>query len=255
MNKVSVVVITLNEEAKIARCLNSVRKIADEIIVLDSFSTDRTVEIAREFGATVYQDKFYGFTAQKNKVVEFSSNDYVLSLDADEALSETLFNSIKNEKELGFTANAYQMNRLNFYGTKPIKTCGWYPDTKVRLWNKNMAHWVGESVHEKWAFRENYSNSIIKHLAGDLLHYSYSSTEELKKQSDRFASLAAKHLKQQSVFYLILKMLFSPAFKFVRNYFFKLGFTDGAIGFAICRYQSREVFVKYCLALKNKQNP
>lgn len=252
MSQLSVVIITYNEEETIARCIDSVRAIADEIVVLDSFSMDKTVAIAKAKGAKVIQEKFLGFTAQKNLVIVNSSYQYVFSIDADEVVSEELLNSIHVEKQKNFSADAYEMNRLNFFGTRAIKTCGWYPDTKVRLWNKALAAWKGGLVHEEWSFQDSNSNGVIKKLNGDLLHYTYQTKEDIVHQSERFAQLAAKTLKQKNVFYLFLKLLFSAPFKFIRNYFFKLGFTEGLLGFTICFYQSNEVFLKYYYAIKLK---
>lgn len=252
MSQLSVVIITYNEEETIARCIDSVRAIADEIIVLDSFSIDKTVAIAKKKGAKVFEEKFQGFTAQKNLVITYSSYQYIFSIDADEVVSEELLNSIQIEKQKDFPADAYEMNRLNFFGTRAVKTCGWYPDTKVRLWNKDLAGWKGGLVHETWSFLNSKNGGVIEKLNGDLFHYTYQTKENLVRQSERFAALAAKTLKEKNLFYLLVKMLFSAAFKFFRNYFFKLGFTEGALGFTICYYQSTEVFLKYYYAIKLK---
>lgn len=252
MNRLSVVIITFNEEENIARCIDSVREVADEIIVLDSFSTDRTVDIAKAKGASVYQEKFQGFTAQKNLAIGYSRNAYIFSIDADEVASKDLLESITREKEKDFPADAYAMNRLNFFGSRAVKTCGWYPDTKVRLWNKEIACWKGGLVHETWGLRNENNEAVIEKLDGDLLHYTYKTKEDLVRQSEHFAALGAKGLKEKSTAYLLLKLLFSAPFKFLRNYVFRLGFTDGATGFTICYHKSREVFLKYFWAIKLK---
>ncbi len=249
MSKLSVVIITLNEEENIERCIASVKLIADEIIVLDSFSSDNTVRLARQSGANVFQEKFEGYTLQKQRVVSMSQHDVVLSIDADEVLSEKLQKSILAEKQNGFAADAYEMNRLNFLGERAIKTCGLYPDTKIRIWNKFKGGWQGGKVHEQMTMMDN---SVIKKLNGDLLHYTYKNTEQLSLQMKKFALLAAQDLKQENVFFLFSKMTFSPAFKFFRTYFFKLGLADGNTGLTICFYQSWGVFLKYFYALKNK---
>ncbi len=252
MSQLSIVIITYNEEVTIARCIDSVRAIADEIIVLDSFSTDKTVAIAKEKGAKIIQEKFQGFTAQKNLVISHSSHQYIFSIDADEVVSEELLHSIQIQKQKDFPADAYEMNRLNFFGPRAIKTCGWYPDTKVRLWNKNLAEWKGGLVHEAWSFLHSKNDRVIEKLHGDLLHYTYQTKEDLVRQSERFAGLAAKTLKEKNVFFLLAKMISSAPFKFIRNYFFKLGFTEGELGFTICYYQSVEVFLKYYYAIELK---
>src|SRR5688572_22507686 len=142
MSKLSVVIITFNEENNIARCIDSVNGIADEVVVVDSFSTDKTEEIAKGKGARFIQHTFKGHIEQKNYAKEQAQYDYVLSLDADEALSEELKNSIKQAKT-DFAVHGYTMNRLNFYEDKPIKTCGWYPDKKLRLWDRKEGEWRG----------------------------------------------------------------------------------------------------------------
>jgi glycosyltransferase involved in cell wall biosynthesis len=248
MNKLSAVIITLNEEDNIAKCINSIRGIADEIVVVDSFSADRTKKIAEAEGARVVQNKFEGHIQQKNFAKQQAANDWVLSIDADEVLSSELQQSILEVKQ-NFIAGGYTMNRLNFYCGKPIKTCGWYPDTKLRLWNRTKGAWTGINPHDKF---EMNRGSTIKHLKGDILHNTYPTHEALLNQVERFATISAKHLKAENVFYLMTKMLFSAPFKFIRNYFWKLGFTEGKVGLTICAQQSREVFLKYYRAIRFK---
>lgn len=248
MKKVSAVIITLNEEENIGRCIDSVKEIADEVVVVDSFSSDKTVAIAIAKGARVIQHRFEGHIEQKNFAKQQAAYDYVLSLDADEALSEELRQSILSEKQR-LSADGYAMNRLNFYCGKPIKTCGWYPDTKLRLWNRTKGQWNGINPHDKFELEETAS---VKHLQGNILHHTYLSKEALYTQVEKFADIGANHLKQRSIFYLITKMCFSALFKFIRNYVFKSGFTEGTDGFVICHQQSREVFLKYYRAIKLK---
>lgn len=249
MSKLSVVIITLNEAKNIARCMSSVQAVADEIVVLDSFSTDETVAIAQTFGAKIFQKKFEGFTQQKNVASEKATYDFVFSIDADEAVSDELLQAIKREKEIGFGADGYAMNRLNFIGEREVRTCGLYPDTKIRIWNKAKGGWQGGFVHERMVMNQN---ARIKKLAGDLLHYSYKSTQELAAQNTRFAMLAAQSLQHESVVFLLLKLLLSAPFRFLKNYFLKLGFTDGLFGFSICVLQTTYVYEKYWRAIKLK---
>ncbi len=249
MAKLTAVIITLNEQENIGRCIDSLKPVADEVIVVDSFSTDRTKEIAIAKGAKFIDRAFTNYIEQKNFASSQATTDYVLNLDADECLSEALQQSVLMSKNEGFTDDAYSMNRLNFYCGKPIKTCGWYPDTKIRLWNRAKGRWIGELVHEKMDLDKGLK---VAHLNGDLLHYSFSTPESLITQSDKFATLAAGQLKSERYLYLVFKAIFSPPFKFIRNYFFKLGFTDGAVGLTICINQAREVFLKYFRAIKVK---
>lgn len=248
MSELSVIIIAFNEEENIGRCIDSVKGVADEIVVLDSFSTDRTCDIARAKGARVAQHKFDGHIEQKNRAKELATNDYVLSLDADEQLSDELRESILHAKQQ-FTADGYTMNRLNFYCGRQIKTCGWYPDRKLRLWNRKKGSWGGTNPHDKFMI---HSNSTVIHLPGDILHHTYPTHEALVAQSDKFASIAAGQLKTKSLFYLLPKLMFSPPAKFVKSYFLQSGFADGRVGAVISYYQMREVLMKYYRALKMK---
>jgi len=239
--KISVVIITFNEEKNIERCLQSVEEIADEIVVLDSFSTDRTEEICKKFNVKFHQHKFDGHIQQKNRVVGLAENDYVLSLDADEAPDETLINEIKRIKE-NTNSDAYYFNRLTNYCGKWIKHCGWYPDKKLRIWNKNKGEWGGINPHDKVIMQKNTS---LEYLKGDLLHYSYYSIHQHIAQINSFTEIGAneafKKGKKSNVFTIIIKSVW----KFIRDYFFKLGFLDGYYGFVVCSLSSQATFAKY----------
>jgi glycosyltransferase involved in cell wall biosynthesis len=248
MKNLSVVIFTFDEEENIGRCIDSVKDIADEMVVVDSFSTDKTVEIAKAKGAQVIQHKFEGHIQQKNFAKERAQYDYVLSLDADEELSSELKQSIAETKR-NFQADGYSMNRLNFYCGKPIKTCGWYPDNKLRLWNREKGEWSGVNPHDKFIMKRNFP---VQHLKGDILHHTYPSRYAFLSQVEKFATIGALHLKSEKTAYLLWKMLMSPPFKFIRNYLFKLGFIEGEIGLTICFHQSREVFLKYYRAIRMK---
>lgn len=251
-HKLSIVIITHNEEENIGRCIDSVKEIADEILVVDSFSTDHTVAVATAKGARVIQHKFEGHIQQKNWAKENAAYDYVLSLDADEVLSNELRQSLLSLNK-NFETDGYTVNRLNFFCGKPVKTCGWYPDKKLRLWNRTKGEWKGINPHDKFELEKGCS---ISHLKGDLLHYTYPTRESFLYQKEKFANISAQHLKGENTVYLLLKMFFSAPFKFVRNYIFKRGFTEGLTGLFICYHQSREVFLKYFRALKLKyQSP
>ncbi len=247
MNKLSVVIITYNEAANIGRCIDSVNTVADEVLVVDSFSTDDTVRIATAKGARVLSHAFEGHIQQKNWARLQAANNWVLSLDGDEELSAELNASILAAKN-NFTAQGYTMNRLNFYCGQPIKTCGWYPDTKLRLWQKDAGEWRGLNPHDRF---ELYSGTP-QHLEGDILHNTYPTKQALLHQVDKFATISAQHLKNRGVLYLLFKLLLSAPAKFLKNYVLRLGFTDGLTGFTICFHQCREVFLKYYRALKFK---
>jgi glycosyltransferase involved in cell wall biosynthesis len=190
MEKISVVIITFNEESKIRHCIESAKPVADEIIVLDSFSNDKTVSIALLAGAVVYQQTFRGYKEQKNAALQFASYNYILSIDADEALSVELINSILKVKEK-FTYSAYTMNRCNFFNGRFIRHGLWYPDKKIRLFDKRMAYWGGMNPHDKIILP---GRATISHLEGDLFHYSFSTINEYIKRNDEVSSIAAQSL-------------------------------------------------------------
>lgn len=240
MENISLVVIAHNEEMNIERCLASVKDICNEIIVVDSFSTDQTLEICEKFNAKVFQKKWAGYSLQKNFGNEKASNNYILSLDADEVLSDDLRASIKEIKESGFKG-AYAFNRLNNYCGKWIKHTSWYPDRKLRIWNKNEGQWEGD-IHEEVKF----SNDIpVQQLKGDLLHYSYASITQHISQYNLFTDYVAeeafsKH-KRSNLFIAFYKSFW----KFFREYFFKLGLLDGYYGFVVSILSSHATFLKY----------
>lgn len=244
MLKLSVVVITLNEERNIGRCLASVREIADDIVIVDSNSTDKTEVICNTFGARFIQHPFEGYVQQKNYAVSQAKYDHVLSLDADEALSEELLLSIKKAKE-NFDADGYTMNRLTNYAGKWIRYSGWYPDVKLRLFDRRKGAWTGLLIHEKYELRKG---NRLQHLEGDLLHYSYYTIEEHILQANKFSSIAANQLIEKHPRILFWHVFVNPTFKFIRNYFIKLGFLDGYYGLIICTITAYETFQKYAKA-------
>jgi len=240
MEKISVVIITFNEEKKLTRCIESVKPVADEIIVLDSFSTDNTVKIARMAGALVYQQTFHGYKEQKNAALEFASNNYILSIDADEALSVELINSILTAKEK-FTCSAYIMNRCNFFSGRFIRHGLWYPDKKIRLFDKRMASWGGMNPHDKIILP---GRATICHLEGDLFHYSFSNINEYIKRNDEISTIAAKSL-YNSGHRSGIKILINPVWRFIKSYFIKKGFLDGYPGFLIAKNTCAQAYMKY----------
>ena len=241
MQSLSVVIITFNEEDNIGRCIESVKKVADEIIVLDSFSTDQTVAIAHSFGATVYQEKFRGYIGQKNFAMQLASNNYILSLDADEALDDRLVNSILAEKET-FPHRAYEMNRCTNYCGRFIRHGLWYPDKKIRLFDRRIAKWAGLNPHDKIVLQPGFGT---KKLKGDLLHYSFNSPDDLVWQNNRLSSIASASLYVNGNRSSWFKILLRPCWAFINGYIFRLGFLDGADGFAIAVNTSHQVFLKY----------
>jgi glycosyltransferase involved in cell wall biosynthesis len=239
--KLSVVVITYNEEKNIERCLKSVREIADEITVVDSLSSDNTVEICKGLGANVYSQKFLGHVEQKNFAITKADYPHILSLDADEALDEQLIESIKKVKQ-NWQADGYSMNRLTNYCGKWIRHCGWYPDTKFRLWDSRKGQWEGINPHDEYILEKG---SKKQHLKGDILHYSYNTISDHIRQVNYFTDILSKATLQRGKRSNTLKILYKPAFKFLRDYILKLGILDGYYGLIICVISSHATFLKY----------
>jgi glycosyltransferase involved in cell wall biosynthesis len=249
MEKLSVVIITYNEEQNIERCIKSVQSIADEVVVLDSFSTDRTKEICEGLGVRFSAHKFDGHIQQKNRALSLANNEWVLSLDADEVPDDKLLQNIKNVL-LNPKADAYYFNRLTNYLGKWIHHSGWYPDKKLRLLKKSLGHWAGINPHDKIEMNPEVE---ALYLEGDLLHYSYYSIEQHIDQINKFTTIGAieahKKGRQSNMFIAIIK----SNWKFIRDYFFKLGILDGYYGFVICSLSAWATFNKY-LKLRELNN-
>jgi len=239
--KLSVLIISYNEEKNIARCLDSVKDIADEILVVDSFSSDKTKSICLSQKVRFVEHKFEGHIEQKNLALSLATYDYVLSLDADEALSHRLKESIVEIKKY-CNYDAYCFHRLTNYCGKWIKHCGWYPDTKIRLWNKNKGKWGGENPHDKVILQNNTS---LKKLKGNLLHYSYHSFREHIEQIQSFTDISAREAYKKGKKATIAMIVVKPILKFFQSFFFKLGFLDGFYGFVVCINASYTKFLKY----------
>jgi glycosyltransferase involved in cell wall biosynthesis len=240
MHKISAVIITFNEEKNISRCLDSIVGVADEIIIIDSYSTDNTKAICAKYKVNFVEAEWLGYSKSKNLGIENSHFSYILSLDADEALSETLKTQILKEKEKGLK-NAYSFNRLSNYCGKWIRHGDWYPDRKMRLWNKEDGEWEGE-IHESVKLREGISVSRLK---GDIHHYSYYSINEHIDQVNKYSSLSAQALKRKNKRAGFIKLVISPYIQFGRSYIVKLGFLDGFEGFAIALITAFGTFLKY----------
>jgi len=237
----TVAIITYNEEKNIGRCISSVLPIADEILVVDSFSTDKTEEICREFNARFLKNPFKGHIEQKNFALQCATHDYVLSLDADEALSPELLEEIKKVKA-NCQYDGYEFHRLTNYNGFWVRHCGWYPDTKLRLVKKEKAEWRGKNPHDILKMK---NDERIGFLKGDLLHYSYESISSHIQQTDKFTTIAARAAFSDGVRSSVFKIVTRPIFKFLRDYFFKLGFLDGRYGFIICCINSLSALLKY----------
>jgi len=239
--KISVIIITYNEEKNIARCIDSVQDVADELIVVDSFSKDKTEEICLEKNVRFYKNSFEGYSEQKNYANSLAKYEFILSLDADEALSPELKKSILQEKEKGFTATVFEFNRLVFYCGQKIKHSGWYPDKKIRLWKNELAKWNDSPIHEKLEFKERITPKFLK---GDLYHYTFHTISQHVEQINKFSTLKAQMAYDKNKKTNLLKIIFKPPIKFFIQYILRLGFLDGFLGFVVCKNSANAEFLK-----------
>ena len=245
----SVVIITLNEEAKIKDCLESVAW-ADEIIVVDSFSEDSTVEIARNYTDKIYQREFAGFGEQKNFALSKTSGDWILSIDADERvtfeLQEEIKRTLANPRACG-----YYMRVKSYFLGKWIKHCGWWPGYHLRLFRRDCGRFTDRLVHE--AVQVDGPTAKLKN---PLEHHPYSSVSDLIKKADRYSTLGAKAMLAEGRSCSCCTALTHSAFAFLKTYFIKLGILDGWRGLAIAFSNAVGAFYKYmkCVEIKEQQD-
>jgi glycosyltransferase involved in cell wall biosynthesis len=239
--KLSVVIIAFNEEKNIARCLDSVKEVADDIVVIDSFSQDKTKEICLAKDVRFIEHAFEGHIQQKNWAITQALYPHVLSLDADEALDDELKKSILNVKQ-NWNHDGYYMNRLTNYCGHWVKHCGWYPDTKLRLWNSRKGEWRGTNPHDKYELFEG--DKAAGYLTGDILHYSFYTIDSHIKQIEYFTDISSKALFNKGHKPNFIKLL-SPIAKFIDSYILKLGFLDGRYGYIICKNSAWATKLKY----------
>ena len=239
--QVSAIIITKNEERNIERCLQSLAGVVDEIVIVDSYSTDSTQDICTNYPVKFFQKEWMGYAEQKNYANSLSKNDLILSIDADEALSEELKTSLLALQSIEKQNFVCQVNRLTNYCGKWVYHCGWYPDKKIRIFNKHTAKWTG-NVHETVYFP---SEAEIIHLKGNLLHYSYYSISEHIAQANKYSTLAAKEYFEKNKKYSTFVLLCKSLWRFKRDYVFKGGFLDGYYGFIICTINAMTTFLKY----------
>ena len=245
MNKISAVIITLNEERNIGRCLESVMPVVDDVVVLDSLSTDATKEICSHYATRFYSHPWEGYIAQKNLANSMALHDWILSIDADEALSPKLAESIMTIKEQPMEGLAFSMNRLMNYCGQWIRHGGWYPDTKIRIFDRRTVGWTGQKVHETLSLPKK---TQVVHLEGDLLHYSFYTPEEHRRQIESFATLSAEEMVENGKQPSVVSACVHTGWKFFRDYFLKAGFLDGRNGWTISRTNAHGVWYKYIKA-------
>lgn len=243
---ISAVIITLNEERNIRRCLESLEGIADEIVVVDSYSTDDTEKICKEFNARFIKHRFFGYIEQKNWAVLQAYSPYILSLDADESLSAELRGSILEVKH-NWTHDGYYFNRLSSYAGKWIRHTSMYPDRKLRLWDSRKGRWGGVNPHDKYMLEKGSSRKFLK---GDLHHISYRSVKEHVAQMNSFSTIRADAYFEQGKRFRTRFIIINPLWRFIKDYILRGGFRDGYMGLTISINSSFEVFLKY-IKLRN----
>jgi glycosyltransferase involved in cell wall biosynthesis len=239
MNRVSACLITLNEEENLSRALASLVGIADEIVVVDSGSRDRTEEIALQHGARFFTRKWTNYADQKNFAAECASNDWILSIDADEELSSPLHTSLWNWKKQGSKESVYEMARRTFYLGAWIGHSGWYPDFQRRLYRREAAEFSGV-VHESLRFEGQPGR-----LAGDILHYTVRSFAEHEANVERYTTLAAQQLFEQGKRSWRGAVWFATPWSWFQNFVLRGGFLDGHRGALIAQMAARSVRLKY----------
>lgn len=251
MSQLSVIIITLNEAANIGACLDSV-SFADEVIVVDSGSTDGTVAAAVARGArvTVTAD-WPGFGPQKGRALALATKDWVLSLDADERVSPALAEQIKQAMAQGANS-AYSIPRLTQFCGQWIRHCGWTPDYVLRLFRRGSARFSNDLVHEQVLV----DSVKPAHLAAPLLHFSYPTPGHYWRKLEQYSRAWALQRHAQGQNTTMLRAFLAGLVAFLRSYLFRLGFLDGAMGFAVCTVQAQAAFGKYfelyCLNRKNE---
>jgi glycosyltransferase involved in cell wall biosynthesis len=238
--KISACIIAFNEENKIERCLQSVSW-CDEIVVMDSFSTDRTMEIVRKYTDKAYQREWLGYVAQRNLIREMATCPWVLFLDADEEISDALREEILQEFDAGTGEYVgYEFPRQVYYLGKWIRHGEWYPDIKLRLFKKIHGRTEGDEPHDKVVV-----NGPIKRLKAPLWHYTYSDITDQIGTLNRFSAITAQQRFVQETTFRWVDLIFRPFLRFLKGYLLKMGFRDGSHGFIIAVISAFGVFAKY----------
>jgi glycosyltransferase involved in cell wall biosynthesis len=237
--KLSVTVIAKNEAAEIGAALDSVRW-ADEIVVVDSGSTDDTVSVARRYTDRVIEREWPGYAAQKNYAASVASNDWILSLDADERVTAALASEIQAVLARTSAERAFRIPRVTWHLGRWIRSTDWFPDYQLRLYDRRVSEWAGKYVHESVSVR-----GPIGRLRGELQHFAYRDISDHLETIDRYTSLAARQMHEAGRRTGVVSIAGYAAFAFIRNYVAKLGIRDGAVGFVVSVMNAYYVFLKY----------
>jgi len=239
MKKISVAIITKDEEKNIGACLESV-KWADEIIVVDAGSRDKTLQICAEYGAKVFVEAWQGYGRQKNKAIEKAKNEWVLNLDADERVTPELAAEIAEVLDGVSELNGFYIPRKNFFGSRWIRHGGWYPDYNLRLFRQSKGRFQERQVHEKVILEGK-----VGYLKNPLEHRTYNSIKEFLQRQDLYSDLAAQEMFKEGKQYRFYDILFRPFWTFFQMYVLRAGFLDGYYGFLLARLYSYYTFAKY----------
>ena len=250
MIQLSATIITYNEEEHIEKCLQSLQCVVDEIVVVDSFSTDQTKKICKKFDVRFIEQEFLGYKEQKNFAITKTSYDYILSLDGDEALSEELQKSILALKK-DWKHDGYYCNRRNNYAGYWVKHSNWYPDKKLRLFKKGKGEWKGLNPHDSYKV---FNSKSIGKLKGDILHWIYRDFNEHEQKTAHFANISAKSYFESGRKSSLFKIIFRPSWAFIKAYLFRLGFLDGTYGWIISKQVFRNTYIKYLELYKLQRN-
>lgn len=238
--KLSVVIITLNEAENLPRCLESIAGLADEVVVVDSLSTDATVGIAEAAGARVILQKFLGHREQKAFAIQQASHDFVLSLDADEALSAELQKSIQKVKQ-NWTFDGYYVNRLNRLDGQWIHHGGWYPDRKMRLFDRRKYVMAGTNPHDRF---DPVPEAKTTRITGDLLHYTNDDMDSRVVTINKFSTIAAQAFQKEGKRGSWWRVLIKPTARFIGEYILRSGWRDGYYGYYIAKTSAQYVWLR-----------
>ena len=241
--KISAIIITFNEEKNIARCIRALDGLTDEVIVVDSFSKDNTVQLAQSLGAKVVQHAFEGYGEQKRVALDQAAYDWILSLDADEEVSPELKKSLLAVKQNGAKHAAYQFPFLTNYCGHWIRHCGWYPNPKVRFWDKTKGEMTTDKVHEGWRIHD--PAATIGTLKGDILHYSFPTISSHLKKVELYSEQGARFDVARGKKVSLLKLLLAPKWSFFVDFIIRGGFLDGYYGYIVCKNSAFAAFAKY----------
>jgi (heptosyl)LPS beta-1,4-glucosyltransferase len=240
MRQLSAVIITKNEERNIGRCLESLHGIADDIVVVDSGSTDATRAICESHKVRFFSQDWQGYSATKNYANGLALYDWIFSIDADEAVSPELRDSILKAKETEEAFN-YRICRITNYCGRWIRHSSWYPDIKLRFFDRRETRWEG-LIHERLNVKDENSYTLLK---GDCYHYSYYTIEEHVAQANRFSGLSAQHLYERGKKVSLIKTMIAPGFRFFKMFILRGGLLDGYYGWVIAKISAHAVFLKY----------